>query len=156
MRTISILATGATERSLAFVDNDRPGVMLASAIQTYINRFGVAPGSRIVFAGAHDGIYENAFAAAEAGLHVTIFEARGDVNAQLLAKCDNHNIVVMLQTVPVKVIGRAGVVGVEYGTKEGDVVTATGKVIACDILGVSGGYTEYTTDISSRGKALLG
>ena len=146
-----ILATGATERSLAFVDNDRPGVMLASAVQTYINRFGVAPGSRIVFAGAHDGIYENAFAAADAGLHVTIFDARPKLDAHLHTRCEEMKIVVMPQTVPVKVLGRGGVVGVEYGEKAGETITATGKVIACDILGVSGGFTPNIQLISHRG-----
>lgn len=42
-----VLATGATERSLAFPDNDRPGVMLASAVRSYLNRHAVLPGERI-------------------------------------------------------------------------------------------------------------
>ncbi|MBC7739264.1 MAG: (2Fe-2S)-binding protein, partial [Candidatus Saccharibacteria bacterium] len=42
----AILATGALERPIAFRDNDRPGIMLASAVQTYLNRYGVAPGAR--------------------------------------------------------------------------------------------------------------
>ena len=43
----SILAAGATERPIAFANNDRPGVMLASAIRTYSNRFGVEVGENI-------------------------------------------------------------------------------------------------------------
>src|SRR5690242_4800343 len=43
-----VLATGAHERSLAFADNDRPGVMLAGAARTYVNRYGVRPGRRAV------------------------------------------------------------------------------------------------------------
>ena len=39
-----VLATGAIERPLLFADNDRPGVMLASAARAYVNRFAVAPG----------------------------------------------------------------------------------------------------------------
>lgn len=42
-----IVATGAIERSLPFVDNDRPGVMQASAVATYLGRYGVAPGRRV-------------------------------------------------------------------------------------------------------------
>ena len=34
-----VLATGAHERPLVFADNDRPGVMLASAVRTYLNRY---------------------------------------------------------------------------------------------------------------------
>src|SRR5262249_47828442 len=36
-----IIAAGAIERPLVFAGNDRPGVMLASAARTYINRFAV-------------------------------------------------------------------------------------------------------------------
>ena len=43
-----ILATGAIERPLVFAENDRPGVMLADAAKTYVNRFGARPGSRAV------------------------------------------------------------------------------------------------------------
>src|SRR5438132_304030 len=43
-----VLATGAHERPLIFANNDRPGVMLAGAARTYVNRYGVAPGKRAV------------------------------------------------------------------------------------------------------------
>ncbi|MGI9499452.1 MAG: FAD-dependent oxidoreductase, partial [Geminicoccaceae bacterium] len=46
----TILATGALERSLAFADNDRPGVMTVAAARGYLNRFGVLPGQRIIIA----------------------------------------------------------------------------------------------------------
>ena len=43
----SVLASGATERPIAFPNNDRPGVMLASAVQTYNKRFDVKCGDNI-------------------------------------------------------------------------------------------------------------
>ena len=43
-----ILATGAIERPLVFSGNDLPGVMLASAAQTYLGEYGVLPGRRAV------------------------------------------------------------------------------------------------------------
>ena len=43
-----VLATGAHERPLIFANNDRPGILLAGAVRTYINRYGVAPGKRAV------------------------------------------------------------------------------------------------------------
>jgi sarcosine oxidase subunit alpha len=49
-----VLATGAHERSLAFPDNDRPGVMLAGAARTYVNRYGVLPGRRAVVLTTND------------------------------------------------------------------------------------------------------
>ncbi len=51
----SILCAGALERSIAFENNDRPGIMMASAVRTYLNRYGVAPGKRVtVFANNDD------------------------------------------------------------------------------------------------------
>ena len=43
-----VLATGAHERPLIFANNDRPGVMLAGAVRTYLNRYGVALATRAV------------------------------------------------------------------------------------------------------------
>jgi heterotetrameric sarcosine oxidase alpha subunit len=44
----AFLASGAIERPLVFGGNDRPGVMMASAAVTYLNRYAVAPGRRAV------------------------------------------------------------------------------------------------------------
>ena len=40
----AVLAAGATERPIVFGGNDRPGVMLAAAVRTYVNRFAVGAG----------------------------------------------------------------------------------------------------------------
>ena len=42
----AVLAQGSFERPLVFCNNDRPGVMLASAVSTYIRRYAVLPGHR--------------------------------------------------------------------------------------------------------------
>jgi sarcosine oxidase subunit alpha len=53
----ALLCAGATERSIAFANNDRPGVMLAGAVRSYVNRFGVAPGQQVaVFTNNSDGL----------------------------------------------------------------------------------------------------
>ncbi|WP_435136404.1 sarcosine oxidase subunit alpha family protein [Pseudopelagicola sp. nBUS_19] len=52
----SLLTTGATERSIAFGNNDRPGIMLSGAVRSYANRFGVAAGKKVtVFTNNDDG-----------------------------------------------------------------------------------------------------
>jgi len=52
----AILATGAIERPIVFGGNDRPGVMMASAVSTYINRFAAVPGrSAVVFTCSDSG-----------------------------------------------------------------------------------------------------
>jgi sarcosine oxidase, subunit alpha len=83
-----ILATGVHERPIAFAGNDRPGVMLATSVLSYLGRFGVTPGTRAVIFAAADvgakigdvyarsGIETVAVVDAEAGGRV--IETRGD------------------------------------------------------------------------------
>jgi heterotetrameric sarcosine oxidase alpha subunit len=72
-----VLATGATERLIAFPGNDRPGVMLAGAVLTYLRRFGVAPGRRAVVFTNNNSAYETARALGAAGIdRVTVVDVR--------------------------------------------------------------------------------
>ncbi|MGQ3149197.1 MAG: sarcosine oxidase subunit alpha, partial [Agrobacterium sp.] len=74
----AIFATGATERPIAFGGNDRPGVMMASAIQTYVNRYAVAPGKRVAIFTVCDTGYDVAADLAAAGVEIAaIIDARG-------------------------------------------------------------------------------
>ena len=55
-RKRAVLAAGATERPIAFGNNDRPGVMLAGSVRTYVNRFGATPGQQVgIFTNNDDG-----------------------------------------------------------------------------------------------------
>lgn len=47
-----IVATGASENMLPFVNNDLPGVYGAGAVQTLMNLYGVVPGNNILMVGA--------------------------------------------------------------------------------------------------------
>uniref|UniRef100_UPI002601B0AD 2Fe-2S iron-sulfur cluster-binding protein n=1 Tax=Novosphingobium sp. TaxID=1874826 RepID=UPI002601B0AD len=65
-----VLATGLIERPVPFSHNDRPGVMLSQAVRTYVRRFGVVPGKRVVVATNNDDAYLTAQALLEAGAEV--------------------------------------------------------------------------------------
>jgi len=65
-----VLATGAIERHMVFPENDRPGIMLASAARTYLNHFGVAVGSRVAVFTAEDSAYAAALDLAKSGVAV--------------------------------------------------------------------------------------
>ncbi|MGZ5214625.1 MAG: 2Fe-2S iron-sulfur cluster-binding protein, partial [Actinomycetota bacterium] len=65
-----VLATGAHERPIAFADNDRPGVMLASSARLYVERFGVLPGERAVVFTTNHGGHDAAFALRDAGVEI--------------------------------------------------------------------------------------
>lgn len=47
-----IIATGASEKSLAFPNNDMPGIYGAGAVQTLMNIHGVKPGDNVLMVGA--------------------------------------------------------------------------------------------------------
>src|SRR6202045_3934121 len=65
-----VLATGAIERPLVFPGNDRPGILLAGAAQTYLNRYGVLVGKRVVIVTAADAAYQTALDLHAAGAMV--------------------------------------------------------------------------------------
>jgi sarcosine oxidase subunit alpha len=72
-----VIATGAHERPIVFPDNDRPGIMLASAARTYLNRYGVLAGQRVVVFTTNDSAYDAASDLAEAGAEIVrIVDAR--------------------------------------------------------------------------------
>ena len=73
----TLLCAGSTERSIAFGHNDRPGVMLAGAVRSYVNRFGVTPGRQVaVFTNNEDGL-RTAIDLAAKGVHVSaVIDAR--------------------------------------------------------------------------------
>ena len=86
-----VLATGALERALIFPDNDRPGIMLASAVRTYLNRHGVRAGERVVVVTGNDDAYRTALDLAGAGTSVVAIidlraEARGFLPQQARAR----------------------------------------------------------------------
>ncbi|CAN5522592.1 sarcosine oxidase subunit alpha [soil metagenome] len=73
----AILATGAIERPLVFSGNDRPGVMMASAVSTYLNRFAVMPGSVAVIVTSTDSGWATAEDLLRSGVKVSaIVETR--------------------------------------------------------------------------------
>ena len=80
--TRTILAAGAMERPIAFPMNDRPGIMLAGAVQTYLNRFGVVPGQRVTLFANNDGARATARQLMAAGVQVAaILDSRTTASA---------------------------------------------------------------------------
>ena len=66
----SVLAAGAIERPLVFGDNDRPGIMLAGSVRTYVNRFAVRPGARAVVFTNNDDAWRTLSALKKAGIAI--------------------------------------------------------------------------------------
>ena len=82
----AVLAAGAIERPIVFGDNDRPGVMLAGAVRTYVNRFAARrAGASRVFTNNDDG-WRTAADARAAGVEVAaVIDSRAEPDAQFAA-----------------------------------------------------------------------
>jgi heterotetrameric sarcosine oxidase alpha subunit len=124
----AVLAAGAHERSIAFAGNDRPGVMLAGAVRSYVNRWGVAPGRKIAIFGNHAEAHRTARDLIAAGISVAgVIDASNDVP----------------QDAPYPVFA-AGHVTATHGRRGLHSVTVTHeggtRVIRADCLAVTGGW----------------
>jgi methylglutamate dehydrogenase subunit C len=131
-RTI-IHATGAFERPLLFNNNDRPGVMLVGALQTWLNRYALVPKRRAVIATNNDSAYETAFDLAEADVAVTIAELRSQPSGDLLARAARHGIAIFPNSGIADVLGGKQLHAVRLGGRHA-------VTIECDVLGMSGGW----------------
>ncbi|MCP5156051.1 MAG: (2Fe-2S)-binding protein [Ectothiorhodospiraceae bacterium] len=146
-----ILATGAIERPVAFGNNDRPGVMLSRAMSTYVNRFGVAPGKRAVVCGNGDSVYADALALAMAGVQTTLLDAREAPSHELVEAAVAAGIEVHVGRLPIEIRGWNRVRGLMVGRFERDGHARPEREVACDCVGVSGGWSPAVHLLSHRG-----
>ena len=143
-----VLATGAFERPLTFAGNDRPGVMLSQAVRTYIHRFGVLPGQRVVIATNNDDAYATADAVAEAGgTVVAILDERAEFSD--VAHAAKSRFQVHTNSLPLSTKGDAH----HLKSVEADIWTER-VTFDADLLAVSGGFTPAVHLHSQAGGAL--
>ena len=134
-----VLATGAIERPLVFAGNDRPGIMLAGAARTYLNRYGVIVGHRPVVVTSHDSAYQAAFDLAAAGIGVgAIIDVRKDVSRTLLERAEGLGIEVLPGHTVTQARGRLRVSSVNVTPVESP---GSARRIGCDALLMCGGWT---------------
>jgi methylglutamate dehydrogenase subunit C len=129
-----IIATGAIERPLVFENNDRPGVMLASAVRTYLNRYGVAPKKRAVIVTNNDSAYQTAFELAGSDVAVTVAEQRATIAGDLLAKAAELGIAIFPSSGISNVLGKNQITAVQLSGRHA-------VTIECDVLAMSGGWS---------------
>jgi sarcosine oxidase subunit alpha len=132
-----VLAQGAIEKPLVFDGNDRPGVMLASAARTYLNRYGVKVGNSPVVVTSYDSAWLAAFDLARAGVKVAaIIDIRPTVPAQLAAAAASLGIEVLAGWTVTGTKGRLRISSVRAKPIDGN----EAREFACDALLMSGGW----------------
>ena len=146
-----VLATGAVERPLVFPGNDRPGIMLGSAVRTYINRFAVQPGKRAVIFTNNDDGYRTAEDLRRAGVTVVaIIDPRDAPGEAAMAQAGLAPI--YRNSVVVETGGSHALTHIDVQTIRDD-GSLSGKAgrLACDLLAVSGGWTPNVHLASQSG-----
>jgi heterotetrameric sarcosine oxidase alpha subunit len=136
-----VLATGAIERPLVFADNDRPGVMLAGAVRSYLNRYAVVPGSRAVVFTTSDDAWRTAHDLVAAGVQVAaLVDARDALDDPLAPKLRMAGIDILAGHVVSRALGGARLEAIEVVPLERGGPGGERRRIECDLLAVSGGW----------------
>ena len=125
MTTRAVMATGAEERPIVFGGNDVPGVIMASAMRTYANRYGVAAGQSIVVFSNNNSGNRTARDLRAHGIHVeTIVDTRES---------------------------KALIVDVKGGRRVTAVKLSDHRIIPCDGVAMSGGWSPIVNLMCHRG-----
>jgi sarcosine oxidase subunit alpha len=124
----AVLCAGAIERPIAFRNNDRPGIMGAAAVRSYLHRYGVVPGKAITLFTNNDDGHRTARDLIRAGAHVAaVLDTRHDG-----PKGDGYQVIPGAQVCNAG--GRRALESITYRTVRGE------EKIQTDCLAVSGGW----------------
>ncbi len=148
-----VLATGSIERPLVFPGNDRPGILLAGAAHTYLNRYGVRVGSRAVIVTSGDEAYQTALDLNAAGVSIAaIADLRTRAAGALPDAARAAGLAVIEGSTVLGTEGDLRVRAITLGRVQSGAVQS-GQRLACDAVLMSGGYTPSVHLFSqSRGK----
>lgn len=144
-----VLATGATERPIVFGGNDRPGVMLAGAVRTYINRFGVVPGERVVVFTNNDYGATTAADLVRSGADVVaLVDSRPEISEHVHRIANQTGVRLISNAVVSDALGKKRVSGAVVHLHDGERIE-----LACDLIAVSGGWNpniQLTTHLGGK------
>jgi len=123
----TILCAGATERAIAFGNNDRPGIMMAGAVRTYLNRFAVATGQRVSVYTNNDTGWQTAKDLIDKGVKV-------------VAVIDSRSIDPVMSIEGAEIFMGTDVTDTKGRRAIKSITLSNGKTINTDTLAVSGGW----------------
>ena len=152
-----VIAAGAIERPMVFPGNDRPGIVLASAARTYVNRYGAVPGTRAVVITGSDEAYRAALDLYHAGVFIALIaDIRDHVEGPLVEAARHAGLPVQTGTTIVGTSGRLHVETVRLARVDNHGQVLDGEqIMPCDLVLMSGGFTPSVHLFSqSRGKLI--
>jgi len=152
-----ILATGSIERPLIFNGNDRPGIMLSSAVKKYLNFYSVKCGNKIVIFTNNDSAYETAIDLHNKGTKVqAIVDTRENSSGDLPKRCKALDIKNYWKYTIISSSGYGKVKSVSIMKLSKDNSGVIGEKInlVCDSVAMSGGWTPVVHLFTQSGGKL--
>ncbi len=139
-----VLATGAIERPVVFANNDVPGVMLASSVSIYVNRYAVTPGNKLLLFTCNDSAYQTALDWHRVGLHVVaVVDTRPNPAGAVVAALKELNIEVIGGYGVIEALGKKRIKGAVIAplNSAASAVTGATRQLDCDLIACSGGWS---------------
>jgi sarcosine oxidase subunit alpha len=139
-----ITATGSLERPMIFNNNDRPGILLSSAVKKYVDFYGVACGTSNVLFTNNDSAYETALSLFKKGIQIkAIIDIRENATSKIIDEIESHGIKIYKSYTIVDTEGykKINKISIMQLSKDGQSVVGSKINLDCDCLGVSGGWT---------------
>ena len=145
-----IISTGSIERPLVFGNNDRPGIMLASAAKEYMKVYGVLVGKKPIIFTNNDSAYDTAIEFKKNGIDPLVVDARTNSESLVIKEAKNLNIDIKFSHGVVNAKGHLKVNSATIGKLNSDKSDYENlQNISCDCICVSGNWTP-TVHLSSQ------
>ena len=145
-----IISTGSIERPLVFANNDRPGIMLASAAKEYLKVYGVIVGKKPLIFTNNDSAYETAIEFKKHGIQPTILDTRPSSENQLVNEAQKMGIDILFEHGIANTSGHLKVKSATVGKLNNEKNSFSSlQKIDCDCICVSGNWTP-TVHLSSQ------
>jgi len=145
-----VISTGSIERPLVFANNDRPGIMLASAAKEYMKIYGVLVGKKPIIFTNNDSAYDCAIEFKKNGIDPVVLDVRNKSDSPTVKEAKNLNIEIKFSHGVVNSKGHlrvnSAIVG-KLNDNKSDYESL--ENISCDCICVSGNWTP-TVHLSSQ------
>jgi len=145
-----VVSTGSIERPLVFGNNDRPGILLASAAKEYIKKYGVLVGKKPIIFTNNDSAYDTAIEFKKNGVDPLVIDVRKDSESTVVKEAKDLDIAIKFSHAVANTKGylrvNSAVVGKLNNDKSG---YENLENIPCDCVCVSGNWTP-TVHLSSQ------
>lgn len=154
-----IIATGASEKVIAFPNNDLPGVYGAGAVQTLMNVYGIKPGNKVLMVGAGNIGLIVSYQLLQAGVEVAaIVEGSPNIGGYLVhaSKIRRLGVPILTSHTIVEALGEKEVTGAVIAAldENWNIIAGTEQTLDVDTICLAVGLTPLTELISQGGGKL--